>query len=298
MIWSPFSNLLLYGRTADIATARSRRGVLMALGSDWSPPGRRTCLAELKVAWLVGEEAGANLAERDIVAMATCNAARMLKWDAQLGSIEVGKRADLVMVDDRGGDPYGQLLNARETSITLVVIDGRARYGQTRLMKRLGKDGETLKVGSSSRLLDLADALADPIVGALSLSDARDRLAEGMRRLPELAAQMDDPDALAILGTASATEPGSWFLELDHEHALGFSPRPQLPFEGAATGVFPLFPDLLLGAEPLSQVVVPLELGPAHGRRRRRVLRSAGCRPEPARVRRSRAPTAVRRAAA
>lgn len=261
MIWSPLSNLLLYGATADIAKAAEER-VLIGVGSDWSPSGSKNLLGELKVAWLVAQEAGANLAERDIVAMATCNSARILKWDAQVGSIEVGKRADLVVVDDRGGDPYGHLLNARETSITLVVIDGQARYGQTRLMKRLGKDGETLKVGGSSRLLDLADALADPIVGALSLSDARDRLAEGMRRLPELAAQMDDPEALAMLGTASATEPGSWFLELDHEHALGFSPRPQLPFEGAATGVFPLFPDLLLGAEPLSQVVVPLELDP------------------------------------
>jgi Amidohydrolase family/Peptidase family S41 len=261
MIWSPLSNLLLYGATADIAKAAEER-VLIGIGSDWSPSGSKNLLGELKVAWLVAQEAGANLAERDIVAMATRNAARILKWDAQVGSIEVGKRADLVVVDDRGGDPYGHLLNARETSITLVVIDGQARYGQTRLMKRLGKDGETLKVGSSSRLLDLADALADPIVGALSLSDARDHLADGMRRLPELAAQMDDPEAMAMLGTASATEPGSWFLELDHEPALGFSPRPQLPFEGAATGVFPLFPDLLLAAESLSQVVVPLDLDP------------------------------------
>ena len=40
MVWSPFSNLLLYGRTADIARAK-QEGVLMALGSDWSPTGSK-----------------------------------------------------------------------------------------------------------------------------------------------------------------------------------------------------------------------------------------------------------------
>jgi hypothetical protein len=260
MIWSPLSNMLLYGDTADIARA-VEENVLVGVGSDWSPSGSKNLLGELKVAWLVAQQAGANLAERDIVAMATSNAARILKWDGQLGSIEAGKRADLIVVNGRRGDPYQHLLRARETGITLVVIDGQARYGQPRLMARLGKDGEPLEVGGAERLLDLAEALGDPIVGALPLSEARDRLADGMRRLPELAAQMDDPGtAAAMLGTDSATEPGSWFLELDHEPVLGFSSRPQLPFEGTATGVFP---DLFLAAAPpLSEVLEPMELDP------------------------------------
>src|SRR4029453_8080197 len=56
MVWSPFSNLLLYGRTADIARAR-REGVVIALGSDWSPSGSRNLLGELKVARLASDEA-------------------------------------------------------------------------------------------------------------------------------------------------------------------------------------------------------------------------------------------------
>ena len=36
MVWSPFSNLLLYGGTSDVARA-NREGVLMALGPDWYP---------------------------------------------------------------------------------------------------------------------------------------------------------------------------------------------------------------------------------------------------------------------
>ena len=57
MVWSPFSNLLLYGGTADVARAR-QEGVLMALGPDWSPTGSKNLLAELKVARLVSEDAG------------------------------------------------------------------------------------------------------------------------------------------------------------------------------------------------------------------------------------------------
>ena len=260
MIWSPLSNMLLYGATADIARA-AEENVLIGIGSDWSPSGSKNLLGELKVAWLAAQQAGADLADRDIVAMATVNAARILKWDAHVGSIEAGKLADLVVFNGRRGDPYQHLLRARETGLTLVVIGGEARYGQSRLMKLLGKDGEKLQVGDSDRLLDLAEALGDPIVGALSLSEARDRLADGMRRLPELAAEMDDPEARAtMLGTDNAEEPGTWFLELDHEPVLGFSPRPQLPFEGAFTGVFP---DLLLAAAPpLSEVVEPMELDP------------------------------------
>jgi len=77
MVWSPFSNMLLYGRTSDFARAR-REGVLMALGPDWAPTGSRNLLAELKVARIVSEEAGGIFSDREIVAMATTNAARML----------------------------------------------------------------------------------------------------------------------------------------------------------------------------------------------------------------------------
>ena len=57
MVWSPFSNLLLYGGTSDVARAR-QEGVVMALGPDWSPTGSKNLLAELKVARMVSEDAG------------------------------------------------------------------------------------------------------------------------------------------------------------------------------------------------------------------------------------------------
>ena len=115
MVWSPLSNLLLYGGTADIERAKAEE-LPVALGSDWSPSGSKNLLAEMKVAWLVSEARGGVFTPRDLVRMATVNPARMLKWDAAVGSLEPGKRADMMVVDGRSGDPYEHLLKARESA--------------------------------------------------------------------------------------------------------------------------------------------------------------------------------------
>ncbi len=69
----------------------------------------------------------------DAFAMATIGGAEALGWADRIGSIEVGKRADLVLID-RGGvgwqpwspDPVLQLVwGADGSSVTDVVVDGR-----------------------------------------------------------------------------------------------------------------------------------------------------------------------------
>ena len=49
LVWSPLSNLLLYGETANVYEALAE-DVLVSLGTDWTPSGSRTLLQELKVA--------------------------------------------------------------------------------------------------------------------------------------------------------------------------------------------------------------------------------------------------------
>ena len=49
LIWSPFSNLLLYAETMDIMAAH-KAGVKIALGSDWLPTGSKGVLEEVKLA--------------------------------------------------------------------------------------------------------------------------------------------------------------------------------------------------------------------------------------------------------
>ena len=111
MVWSPLSNLLLYGGTANIAAAIAA-GVRIGIGSDWSPSGSKNLLGELKVAWLVAQQIG-GIARHDIIAMATRTAAKILGWGSVLGTIEPGKLADLIVVD---GTSRGSLrpVNSRQ----------------------------------------------------------------------------------------------------------------------------------------------------------------------------------------
>ena len=45
LVWSPLSNLLLYGKTTAVYDALAA-GVLVSLGTDWTPSGSANLLAE------------------------------------------------------------------------------------------------------------------------------------------------------------------------------------------------------------------------------------------------------------
>jgi cytosine/adenosine deaminase-related metal-dependent hydrolase len=237
MVWSPFSNLLLYGDTADLSAAVAA-GVSIGIGSDWAPSGSKNLLAELKVALLESQRRGWSLSARDLVALATSSAAKILRWDRRLGSLEPGKMADLVVVEGASGDPYEALLRSRETSLVLVMINGIARVGTPGLMKSLGVTGESIKVGGHTRRLNLAQATADPDVTKLRLADAIDLLSKALQNLPNVAQKMK---RAARPGTSwqranLMDRPPQWFLALDELEDTGYDMRPRLRLAGRPTG--------------------------------------------------------------
>ena len=154
MVWSPLSNLMLYGGTTNIGAAKSA-GVPVNLGSDWSPTGSKNLLNELKVAKTVNEVDGLGLTDCDLVSMVTRTPASIVKWGALVGSLEPGKRADLIIVNASSGtEACAGLIAARETDIQLVMINGRAVAGEPALMSSLGATGETLTLGGKRRIID------------------------------------------------------------------------------------------------------------------------------------------------
>ena len=250
VVWSPLSNLLLYGDTTDIRRAIDDE-VNVALGSDWSPSGSKNLLLEMKVAraWCDNQELG--VSDYEIVEMVTSNPAAMVGWGAALGTIEAGKRADFVVLGGKSGDPYAKLIAARESTVSLVVINGVRRYGQARFLRDI--DGvESRTVADTGRVFNLAQEGIEESMVDLSVEEAESRLQEALTDLPSYAKALED-GALVGLATAGdhpkrvvvgagASLPGlegNWYLELDHVDALGVTQRPKLRTrERIRTGVF------------------------------------------------------------
>ena len=137
MVWSPLSNLILYGSTADIRSARDQN-VVISLGSDWSPSGSKSVLWELKVAYLWNEaQLGGLFSPAELVRMVTTNPAKTLKWDDKVGTVRQGMYADLILVEKKDSDPYMSLIRSTEDDVELVIIDGRPYYGDVDIMQEL-----------------------------------------------------------------------------------------------------------------------------------------------------------------
>ena len=108
VVWSPFSNIWLYGDTTDVLSAR-RHGLRLCLGSDWTPSGTRNLLGELKVAsrWNRVALAGA-LDPADLVELATANPGDTLAgpWAVPVGRLIEGALADLACFANVHPDPW------------------------------------------------------------------------------------------------------------------------------------------------------------------------------------------------
>jgi hypothetical protein len=138
IVWSPLSNLMLYGKTTDIPAAL-RHHAIVCLGTDWTPSGSKNLLWELKVADQVNNSTFKHaLQDVDLVATCTRNPAKLLNW-GHVGMIKVGMTADLIVVDAKGGaaNPYRSLIEATETNVQLVTIGGDPRYGDEAILKQL-----------------------------------------------------------------------------------------------------------------------------------------------------------------
>ena len=187
IVWSPFSNLILYGATADIASAM-QLGIKVALGSDWSPTASKNLLNELKVAQILSRDRQIGLTDQQLVEMVTVSPAQILGWQGLLGSIEPAKLADLTVVAGRTGDPYGHLIDATEGDIRLVVIGGIGRYGTPALLRKLSPVDEQLDVAGHARAFHLDISDPDPVLGPIGLGEATTILADALEHMPERAA--------------------------------------------------------------------------------------------------------------
>ncbi|MBK6528084.1 MAG: amidohydrolase family protein [Deltaproteobacteria bacterium] len=136
LIWSPRSNIILYGRTTNVGLALDR-GITVALAPDWTPSGGPNLLSELRYGRYVSQAAmGGRLSSRDLVEMVTSRAATAVDRP-QVGSLVEGRYADVMVIPDRGCDAYDSLVDAPTADVRLVVLGGRPVYGEAAMMGAL-----------------------------------------------------------------------------------------------------------------------------------------------------------------
>ena len=129
----PSSNLKLGSGIADIRRLRDR-GVTVGIGADGAACNNRLDgFAELRLAGLLaaGRHGPGAITAWDALAMGTRDGARAMRLDAEIGTLEVGKKADLIVLDPErlagpAGDPATRIVyGGGSRAVRDVIVDGK-----------------------------------------------------------------------------------------------------------------------------------------------------------------------------
>jgi 5-methylthioadenosine/S-adenosylhomocysteine deaminase len=280
LVWSPLSNLLLYGQTAFVYQALGA-GVVVSLGTDWSPSGSRNLLDELKIADIALRDRRLLGADRDLVPslsitgktenarqaaevaldkllveMVTTNPMKTLRWTNEVGSIEPGKFADLVLItktkhpssEDLPDSPYRNLIDATEEDVRLVIVNGEPLSGDVAIMATL-KGGDYEVITSADGCFQKGIDATNPAVpkGTETFAFIEQTLRDALKALggdhpPNGGGPADDANTYSYLKT----------------HIPGASTLTDVQFRQLLTSYFGLTPDGRLNMEgvQLSPVLV------------------------------------------
>ncbi|HUP55891.1 MAG TPA: 5'-deoxyadenosine deaminase [Bdellovibrionota bacterium] len=171
VVHCPSSNLKLASGLAHVPELR-RRKINVALGADGAPCNNNLDMfREMRLAALIHKPSRGPKAMRapEVLDMATRDGARALGWSSEIGSIEVGKQADLVALDlvrPENSVPAGRELDYQALAssivyasdprhVKLTMVAGRALYRDGRvltiptapLMKRVHRAQLALRAG-------------------------------------------------------------------------------------------------------------------------------------------------------
>jgi 5-methylthioadenosine/S-adenosylhomocysteine deaminase len=159
-VWSPRSNIELYGRTANVAAAK--KYVVMAISPDWSPSGSSGMIAELHYAVMWSDQQIPRVfSAKELVQMATSNPAKLARIADKVGRLAKDLFADYIVIR-RGArtDAYESLIYASTDDIMLVSVSGRPLFGDRALMKKVNPSAklEPARVCGAEKAFDMSDS--------------------------------------------------------------------------------------------------------------------------------------------
>jgi cytosine/adenosine deaminase-related metal-dependent hydrolase len=186
LVWSPRSNIDLYGSTTDVIAA-FREGVFVALAPDWAPTGNRNMLAELQYAAQFNkDQLGGFFSNQQLFEMATSIPARIARIDDKVGSIQVGLYADLFLLRGDATRPFDALMQSTPKDVQLVFVNGVPVYGDSKLMREFNVNTEPVTVCREAKSLNL-DVMPNG-----RLADVQTRMSQKMSAFKIKLTKLDD----------------------------------------------------------------------------------------------------------
>lgn len=136
VIWSPRSNIALYGATAPVTLFHALGAQTIALSTDWTTSGSMNLLRELRCADSFNRRhLGGRFTDQQLWTMVTSGAAQALRLEDQIGSLAPGLLADIAVYDGRGREnAYRAVIDADPQHVLLVLRGGVALFGETPVM--------------------------------------------------------------------------------------------------------------------------------------------------------------------
>ncbi len=139
IIWSPRSNIDLYGNTAPVSLF-SAAGLQIALGTDWIPSGSMNLLRELKCAdGFNKDHLSKHFSDTDLWRMVTINAAYAVGAKNVIGQLRPGFVADISIFDGKDRKDHRAIIDGGVEDVALVLRSGVPLYGDSALMDELGQ---------------------------------------------------------------------------------------------------------------------------------------------------------------
>jgi len=164
---NPLSNLKLASGVSPVPNLLNA-GVTVALGTDSPCSNNNADMFEvMKVTALLHKGVNKNptlLSAEQVLRMATVEGAKALLWDHQIGSIETGKDADLVIVDFKKPHLY-PLYN----EVSHLVYSARAADVDTVLVKgKIVMENREVKTVDIHKVMEMAEKTKEKLLTRLS----------------------------------------------------------------------------------------------------------------------------------
>jgi len=135
---NPSSNCKLASGICDVLRYHDM-GVIVGIGTDGPPCNNNfDMFHDMRLATFLQKVKHLDelaLPAEKVLKMATIEGAQAINWEKEIGSIEIGKKADLIMVDTNGVNSYPfynpishLIYSASGKDVTMTMIDGKVVY--------------------------------------------------------------------------------------------------------------------------------------------------------------------------